>query len=51
MNNNIDSTIRYGTAFSVMKSIFERGILELEVCNNALIGIAKELGVLNPVLL
>ena len=30
---------------------YEKAILELEICNNALRGIAKELGIMNPILL
>ena len=51
MSETLNSTVKYNRAFSVVKSLLEKGVLSIEVCNNALVGIAKELGVLNPILL
>lgn len=51
MNDKIDRTVEYNRAFALLKSMWQKGILELEICNDALVGIAKELGVLNPILL
>lgn len=47
----IKKYVDYNKAHSTLKKLWESGILELEICNNALIGIAKELGIANPILI
>lgn len=51
MNENISAYVDYNRAFLTIKEMYEKAILELEICNNALRGIAKELGIMNPILL
>ena len=48
---NISAYVDYNRAFLTIKEMYEKAILELEICNNALRGIAKELGIMNPILL
>ena len=51
MNENISAYVDYNRVFLTIKEMYEKAILELEICNNALRGIAKELGIMNPILL
>ncbi len=49
--NNISQLITYKSYFYKFKELSDQGVLEINVCNIALVGIAKDLEVANPVLL
>ncbi len=48
---NIPSLIAYRSYYFKFKNILEMGLMDMPTCNIALTGIAKDLGIINPVLL
>lgn len=50
-DNKITSYVNYNKVLKMLKGLWESGILELETCNCTLEGIAKELEIINPILI
>lgn len=51
MNENISAYVDYNRAFTLIKKLYENSILDLEVCNEVLRGIANDLGLKNPIIM
>ena len=49
--NNISSLVIYRKYFLNFKSAMDDGVIDLQAANIALVGIARDLKILNPVLL
>lgn len=50
-STDISAYVDYNRALTLIKNLYDNTVLDLEICNEALRGIAKELGVMNPILL